>query len=189
MRAAGTLGEILSVSRELDSRIVDHALLHWSSDHRREFTGHASVDCTIEHLQDVARVGAIELTGTNFRGDRDVKDAQRAGAVHGWCCAGRVGEQRHGLLQLLSACLQNFSVAGDDELARPGAACDIDTEVRPDACRLAAGQDEPGRRHYILYSTNASSRSRRSHNSVSSSAFASRNSANARWRRLSSVAS
>ena len=46
-----------------------------------------------------------------------------------------------------------------------------------------------GTSHYILISTNASSRSRRSHSSVSSSALLSRIAAKAFWRRTSSVLS
>ena len=61
MRAAGALGQIFGVARELDARIVDDALLHRRRDHRGELAGHAAVDGAIQQLQHVACVGAIEL--------------------------------------------------------------------------------------------------------------------------------
>jgi hypothetical protein len=65
MRAAGALGQIFSVSRELDAGIVDHALLDGRGDHRGELAGHAAVDRTIQQLQDMTCIGAIELAGAN----------------------------------------------------------------------------------------------------------------------------
>ena len=76
-------------------------------------------------------------------------------------------------------------VADDDVDAQVGCAGDGRVVAHADV----AGDDDARGVHYILVSTNASSRKRRNHNSVSSSALLSRMAANARCRRTSSVLS
>ena len=89
---------------------------------------------------------------------------------------------------------QQRAAADDGKRAGEFETGESEAQIRTDAGRFSRGdRDGPGLALFLefqsLYSTYASSRRRRSHSSVSSSAFDSRSAVNARWRRTSSVVS
>ena len=84
---------------------------------------------------------------------------------------------------------EQFGVGRHHDIGLPCGLRQGDAGVRTYPCRFTRRDDDSRYVHYILISTNASSRNRRSHSSVSSSALLSRMAAKARCRRTSSVLS
>ena len=82
-------------------------------------------------------------------------------------------------IQVRRRLLKQLRVAGDHQIGRPVLPGERDAGVGSDSRRFTRGDDDARDAHYILISTNASSRSRRSQSSVSSSALLSRIAANA----------
>ncbi len=163
-RDAAGRGQIFGVSAERDARIVDHALLHGRGDHGGELTAATPVDRAIQQREHVARIAGIEST-------RD--DGPRNGMMLDDEPSGGFGD---GDAQRTGAFVEQRAIDEADDLAAEvfaqGELRERDAEVRADAGGLAGGQRDACPQ--LMISTNASSRSRRSHSSVSSSALLSR---------------
>src|SRR5688500_15089340 len=184
---AGALGQVFGVAGELNAGIVDDALLHRRGDHGRELAAHAAVDGTVEHREHMARIEDIELAGGAGHAQRHVQHPQRSGP-RGPRGPGIVGLEEDVGAQELRALGEQLVAADDDQFGGKPGLRECETEIRADAGGFTRGDG------YLdgcqsLYSTYASSRMRRSHSSVSSSALDSRSAVNARWRRTSSVLS
>ena len=188
-RGASSRREIFRVAGKCIACVEQGAFLNGSRDHGGELAVHAAIAGTVQHANDVGGVAHVQMPrGHRMRGGH-MQHFKEAGAVHARGLRGNVGFEDQRQAEQLCGRGEQFGVAGDNKICSPGRLRQRHTGVRPDSCRLPRGDDDPRLVHYILISTNASSRRRRSHNSVSSSALLSRMAAYAFCRRTSSVLS
>src|SRR4051812_18072597 len=164
MDGAGFCGEVLGVPRERHAAIIDHALLHGRRDHGRELTADAAGNGAIEHREHVTRIGRIETACDAGGREWYVDHVDAAGFMRAALSGRFISTQRDGKTQLTRTLGEQRAAADDDERAWEIDAAESETEIRADAGGLTRGD---GYQSQSLYSTYASSRSRRSHSSVS----------------------
>ena len=176
---AGSRREVLGVSREIEARFDERALLYRCRHHGGELAAQAAVASPIEHGDDGGGVARVELPGHHRMRCRHIEELERTGSRDRGSGRGVVSRDERCGARGRRRLREKPRVAGDHQVGRPVRPCERDAGVRPDTRRLTRGDDDARDAHYILISTNASSRSRRSQSSVSSSALLSRIAANA----------
>jgi hypothetical protein len=145
--------EIFGVAHEWDARVGDYALMHGGSDDRGELAGGGAVGRAVEEIEDVTRVGGVEVAGGAGHRERVVLNKEGAGLVATRC--GRfVVAQLNAQTEPFRALGEEVPVGETHELAGELAGRNRKAELRADASRLAGGEGYAGKgRTQSLFST------------------------------------
>ena len=126
--------------------LIDHALLHRRRDHRVELAGAAAVDRAIQQRKHVTRIGRLSRPASARRAPALVgSDAQRAGALRAVRGSSRRRTARSRSRDRAAARVRCSSsrIRRQRPVRRASRARAIlQAQVRPDAGRLARGEDD-----------------------------------------------
>ncbi len=188
-RRASSFRKIFGMAAETVSGIHEGTFLHRRGHHGRKFAVGAAVAGTVQHFNHVGCIAYIRMPGHDLAARRDVHDLQGAVAMRLGKPRGVVAFESQGQPKRRSRGRQQVRVGGNHQVGFPVSLRQTDAGIRSHTGGFPRRNDDARYVHYILVSTKASSRKRRNHNSVSSSALLSRIAANAFCRRTSSVLS